>query len=95
MRTCTAFAIVTLMSTLAAAQTLPAPQAVTDPKQITSKQDLKVERNLSIEKLYMTRQVGRADWSPEGKQIVFVSNLSGRNNLWIVPAEVAGRCNSR
>jgi dipeptidyl aminopeptidase/acylaminoacyl peptidase len=87
MRTCTAFAIVTLMSTLAAAQTLPAPQAVTDPKQITSKQDLKVERNLSIEKLYMTRQVGRADWSPEGKQIVFVSNLSGRNNLWIVPAE--------
>jgi dipeptidyl aminopeptidase/acylaminoacyl peptidase len=87
MRTCTAFAIVTLMSTLAAAQTLPAPQAVTDPKQITSKQDLKVERNLSIEKLYMTRQVGRADWSPEGKQIVFVSNLSGRNNLWTVPAE--------
>jgi dipeptidyl aminopeptidase/acylaminoacyl peptidase len=87
MRTCTAFAIVTLMSALAAAQTLPAPQAVTDPKQITSKQDLKVERNLSIEKLYMTRQVGRADWSPEGKQIVFVSNLSGRNNLWIVPAE--------
>ncbi len=87
MRTCTAFAIVTLMSALAAAQTLPAPQAVTDPKQITSKQDLKVERNLSIEKLYMTRQVGRADWSPEGKQIVFVSNLSGRNNLWTVPAE--------
>jgi dipeptidyl aminopeptidase/acylaminoacyl peptidase len=87
MRTGTAFAIVTLMSTLVAAQTLPAPQAVTDPKQISSKQDLKVERNLSIEKLYMTRQVGRPDWSPDGKQIVFVSNLSGRNNLWIVPAE--------
>ena len=87
MRTCLAFVIVTLIRTLAAAQTLPASQAVTDPKQITSKQDLKVERNLSIEKLYMTRQVGGADWSPDGKQIVFVSNLSGRNNLWIVPAE--------
>jgi len=35
----------------------------------------------------MTRQVGR-DWSPDGKTIVFVSNLSGRNNLWLVPAEV-------
>jgi dipeptidyl aminopeptidase/acylaminoacyl peptidase len=87
MRTCIAFAIVTLMSTLVAAQTLPVPQAITDPKQITSKQDLKVERNLSIEKLYMTRQVGRPDWSPDGKQIVFVSNLSGRNNLWLVPSE--------
>ena len=43
--------------------------------------------NLSIEKLYMTRQVGAADWSPDGKQIVFVSNISGRNNLWLVPAE--------
>ena len=74
MRTGTAFAIVTLMSTLVAAQTLPAPQAVTDPKQISSKQDLKVERNLSIEKLYMTRQVGRPDWSPDGKQIVYVSS---------------------
>ena len=81
MRGSIVFAIVTFMSTLVVAQTLPASQAVTDPKLITSKQDLKVERNLSIEKLYMTRSVGGADWSPDGKQLVFVSNLSGRNNL--------------
>ena len=34
----------------------------------------------------MTRQVGDTAWSPDGKTIVFVSNMSGRNNLWLVPA---------
>jgi len=84
------FAIVVFMSTIAASQTLPVPQAITDPKQITSKPNANVEQNqqsLSIEKLYMTRQVGDASWSPDGKTIVFVSNISGRNNLWLVPAE--------
>ncbi len=92
MRPFALFAIVILMSTVVAetlaAQTLPAPQAVTDPKQIASKPNAQVEpRSLSIEKLYMTRQVGRPTWSPDGKSIAFVSNMSGRNNLWLVPAE--------
>jgi dipeptidyl aminopeptidase/acylaminoacyl peptidase len=70
------------------AQTLPVPQAVTDPKQIASKPNAQVEpRSLTIEKLYMTRQVGRATWSPDGKSVAFISNMSGRNNLWLVPAE--------
>jgi dipeptidyl aminopeptidase/acylaminoacyl peptidase len=76
-----------ILSTLGAAQTLPTPKAVTDPKQIVSKSNLQVEKTLTIEKLYMTRQVGSADWSPDGKTLVFVSNMSGRNNLWLVPAE--------
>jgi dipeptidyl aminopeptidase/acylaminoacyl peptidase len=93
MRTLFAFAIVILMSTAvseitAAAQTLPAPQAITDPKKIASKPNAQVEpRSLTIEKLYMTRQVGRPSWSPDGKQIAFISNMSGRNNLWLVPSE--------
>ncbi|MGA2345616.1 MAG: hypothetical protein ABSF93_06390, partial [Candidatus Sulfotelmatobacter sp.] len=71
-----------------AAQTLPAPLAVTDPKQISSKPSAQVEpRSLTIEKLWMTRQVGRPTWSPDGKRIAFISNMSGRNNLWLVPAE--------
>ncbi|HYM77186.1 MAG TPA: S9 family peptidase [Candidatus Dormibacteraeota bacterium] len=79
------------MSTFAAdivAQTLPEPKAVTDPKQIASKPNAQVEpRSLTIEKLYMTRQIGRPTWSPDGKSIAFISNMSGRNNIWIVPAE--------
>ena len=85
------FAIVIFMSTVVAetvAQTLPVPQAVTDPKKIASKPNAQIEpRSLTIEKLYMTRQIGRATWSPDGKSIAFISNMSGRNNLWIVPAE--------
>jgi dipeptidyl aminopeptidase/acylaminoacyl peptidase len=79
------------MSTVVAetfAQTLPSPQAVTDPTKISSKPNAQIEpRSLTIEKLYMTRQVGRATWSPDGNSIAFVSNMSGRNNLWLVPAE--------
>src|SRR5246500_2037201 len=70
------------------AQTLPAPKAITDPKQISSKPNAQVEpRSLTIEKLYMTRQIGRPTWSPDSKSIAFISNMSGRNNLWVVPAE--------
>jgi dipeptidyl aminopeptidase/acylaminoacyl peptidase len=90
MRTLTLFAIVLSMSTLIQAQTLPAPQAITDPQQISSKPNAQVEQNqqsLSIERLYMTRSVGATAWSPDGKTIAFVSNISGRNNLWLVPAE--------
>jgi dipeptidyl aminopeptidase/acylaminoacyl peptidase len=92
MRTRVLFAIVIVMSTVivetVAAQDLPAPQAITDPKHIASKPNAQVEpRSLTIEKLYMTRQVGRPTWSPDGKSIAFISNMSGRNNLWLVPAE--------
>jgi dipeptidyl aminopeptidase/acylaminoacyl peptidase len=76
-----------VMSALSESQPLPAPQAITDPKQIISKPDARVEKTLSIEKLYMTRQVSGATWSPDGKTVAFISNLSGRNNLWLVPAE--------
>ena len=84
--------LILMMNVLTASQTLPAPQAITDPRQITSKPDARVEKNLSIEKLYMTRQVGGSTWSPDGwspngRTVAFVSNLSGRNNLWLVPSE--------
>jgi dipeptidyl aminopeptidase/acylaminoacyl peptidase len=93
MRNCFLFAIVVLMTTsvlttaFVHAEVLPAPKAITDPKQIASKPDGRVEKNLTIEKLYMTRQVGGATWSPDGQTVAFVSNLSGRNNIWTVAAD--------
>jgi dipeptidyl aminopeptidase/acylaminoacyl peptidase len=90
MRTAILFAIVIIVSSVAEiyGQTLPAPKAITDPKQIASKPNAQVEpRSLTIEKLYMTRQIGRPTWSLDGKSIAFISNMSGRNNLWVVPAE--------
>src|SRR6267142_2691635 len=77
MRVLIALAMAIPMSTLVTAQTLPVPQAVTDPKQIASKPNGTLEKNLSIEKLFMTRQVGRADWSPDGKWIAYQSDYDG------------------
>jgi len=80
--------ILSSLATAGLAQTLPATKAITDPKQIASKPNAQVEpRSLTIEKLYMTRQIGRPTWSPDGKSIAFISNMSGRNNIWVVPAE--------
>src|SRR5205823_242585 len=88
------FVIVLIMSTLVGSQTvashgLKAPGAITDPKQITAKPSAEVEQgeeSLSLQRLYMTRLVGDTAWSPDGKTICFVSNITGRNNLWLVPA---------
>ena len=60
--------------------------AITDPTQISSKSKLDVQP-FTIEKLYLTRAIGDSAWSPDNQQIAFISNISGRNNLWIVPAD--------
>ncbi len=80
------FAIFVVLLTLAASaqQPLAFPQAVTDPAKLESKNVADMS-TFSIEKLYMTRQMGNSTWSPDGKQVAFISNISGRNNLWLVP----------
>ncbi len=83
------FVIFFIMASFASGQTLQASQAITDPKLINSRPNAQVEQgtqSLSIEKLYMTRAIGGSTWSPDGKTIAFVSNISGRNNIWLVSA---------
>lgn len=74
-----------LIDPIAAGQRLPSPPAISDPAHIesVSKPDL---QKIAIERLFMTRGVAGTAWSPDGKTIVFSSNISGRYNLWTVPA---------
>jgi dipeptidyl aminopeptidase/acylaminoacyl peptidase len=85
------FGLLIVAATLVAravVQTLPAAKVITNPKQIASQPNAEIEpRTLTIEKLFMTRQIGPATWSPDGKSVAFISNMSGRNNVWTVPAD--------
>ncbi len=79
--------ILLLMTLTAFAQSPPtAAQAVTDPATLESRTVADMQ-SFTIDKLYMTRQMGDSTWSPDGKQIAFITNISGRNNLWLVPAQ--------
>jgi len=60
-------------------------QPLTDPTKLKSR-TVENMQNFSVDKLYMTRDIGGTTWSPDGKQIAFVSNISGRNNIWLVPS---------
>src|SRR5919109_2940300 len=63
-------------------------EVITDPRRITSTRRAHVAK-LEIEKLYLTRQIGATCWSPDGSQIAFISNISGRNNLWVMALDEA------
>jgi dipeptidyl aminopeptidase/acylaminoacyl peptidase len=80
------FLAATMTISTLTAQSIPVPESITDPKQLQSTNVADLQ-NFSIEKLYMTRAVGGSTWSPDGKQVAFISNISGRSNVWIVPAE--------
>ena len=73
-----------LFSTLSLAQsTGPDDRRITDPQSISSASNLKA-RPVPIDDLYFTRSVSDASWSPDGKEILFTTNMAGRPNLWKV-----------
>src|ERR1700722_12126201 len=68
-----------------AASTGPDDRPITDPQSVVSASNA-AARPAPVDDLYYTRSVSGAAWSPDGKQIVFTSDLAGRYNLWTVRA---------
>ena len=64
----------------------PDDRPITDPKSLLSHANPKAGP-ISIEELFYTRTVAGPSWSPDGKWVVFTTNLTGRPNLWKVAAD--------
>ncbi len=78
-------AVLGIWGACAAAQSLATPKAITDPTKLESVQKSDFQQ-ISLDRLFLTRQLSGASWSPDGKYIVFSTNISGRMNLWTIPA---------
>lgn len=68
---------------LVTAPTGPDDRPLTEPKSIVSATN-PTARLAPVDDLFYTRSVFGAAWSPDGQQIVFTTDISGRFNLWRV-----------
>lgn len=64
----------------------PNDRRATDPKSIKSDSNPSA-RPIAIDDLFYSRRVTSPAWSPDGKQVAFSTNLTGRVNLWKVSAD--------
>lgn len=78
------FAIILSAPSLAASG--PEIRTVSDPKSLAS-QSNSAAKPVPIDDLFMTLSVGGAAWSPNGQEIVYQSNASGRTNIWKMRAD--------
>lgn len=74
------------LSALLSAADSPSDRKPTDPKSVSSPSSPSA-RPVPIEDLFYSRRVSSPAWSPDGKKVVFTTNLTGRANLWVVNAE--------
>src|SRR2546426_536406 len=75
----------TLVASFSAAGAGPADRKLADPRSIVSAVNPRA-RAIPIDDLFFPRVVQSGAWSPNGKEVVFVTNLTGRFNLWKVSA---------
>jgi hypothetical protein len=68
-----------------AGSTGPDDRPPTNPKSVVSVSN-SAARPVPVDDLFYTRSVFGAAWSPDGQQIVFTTDISGRSNLWKVRA---------
>jgi dipeptidyl aminopeptidase/acylaminoacyl peptidase len=64
----------------------PPPRALTNPASVISPTNADA-RPAPIADLYAARSLTDASWSADGRWIVLGTNLSGRVNLWRIPAD--------
>src|SRR5439155_22870122 len=79
-----ALAVWTLVALGTVAHADAAPET-TDPRTLASPPG--PAPAVPLAKLYATREMRDAVWSPDGRTIAFVTNTTGRSNLWTMPAE--------
>ncbi|HYS55964.1 MAG TPA: S9 family peptidase [Thermoanaerobaculia bacterium] len=61
----------------------PEERTITDPASITSARNAEA-RPVPVDDLFFSRNITNPAWSPDGREIVFTTNLTGRMNLWKV-----------
>src|ERR1700674_4409532 len=84
--TCVSLLFLFVCGTAVAQTSGPDSRQIGDPKIITSASHPNA-RPIPIDDLYFTRSVSSASWSPDGKEIAFTTDISGRSNLWKVNAD--------
>jgi dipeptidyl aminopeptidase/acylaminoacyl peptidase len=77
--------VLSALATAGSAADSPNDRQPTDPKSVTSPARPSA-RPVAIDDLFYSRRVASPAWSPDGKEIVFGTNFTGRMNLWKVSA---------
>jgi dipeptidyl aminopeptidase/acylaminoacyl peptidase len=79
-----------LLTSLSGFASGPGDRVATDPRSVVSAENAATPAPMPVAELLQTARIGGATWSPDGKQIGYISNSSGRLNLWLMQADGTG-----